>query len=67
MVQLLHTERDHAETTFDLTNNTLMEHLQKGFQAVATHRHRWRLGWWIHNIVTCVVPMLHVHMHKLRL
>ena len=50
-MQLLHTERDHAETTFDLTNNTLMEHLQKGFQAIAMPKHRWRLGWWIHNLI----------------
>mmetsp|Transcript_11914 Transcript_11914/g.30633 ORF Transcript_11914/g.30633 Transcript_11914/m.30633 type:complete len:1100 (+) Transcript_11914:113-3412(+) len=47
VVQLLHTDREHAETTFDLTNNTLMDNLRKGFSAIAETKHRWRLGWWI--------------------
>jgi hypothetical protein len=58
VVQLLHTDREHAETTFDLTNNTLMEHLQRGFGAVAEPQHRWRLGWLFQQALTSVEGLL---------
>eukprot|EP00038_Savillea_parva_P007163 m.168249 g.168249 ORF g.168249 m.168249 type:complete len:1116 (+) comp12932_c0_seq1:290-3637(+) len=58
MVQLLRTDREHAETTFDLTNNTLMEHLRKGFVAVATPQHKWRTGWLINQLLLWVEGQL---------